>query len=160
MPGLRRVGAVARAAARHPVRTVRGLLFFAILAPPMIAQYWRLRWKYLRVARRLGLTKGRVLEQTFAGGAATPRLTVITVRPGHWPEVLVSLASQLARSGYRSPAPAAPPGGTPPQRLYYRPPRSGQLPNLLLSVYAESETIGSAGVTVPAGHTGLEFSLA
>jgi len=159
MPGLRRVGEVARAAARHPAQTVRGLLFFAILAPQMIAQYWRQRRKYLRAARRLGLTKGRVLRQTFAGGAATPQLTLITVRPGHWPEVLASLTSRLARSGYRSPAPA-PPGGAPPQRLYYRAPKPGQLPNLLLSVYAENEIIGPADVTVPAGHTGLQFSLA
>jgi hypothetical protein len=158
MPGRTRVGEVARAAARHPVQTARGFLFFAILAPQMIAQYWRQRRKYFRAARRLGLTKGRVLRQTFAGGGATPRLTLITVRPGHWPEVLVSLTSRLTRSGYRSPAPA-PPGGRPPQRLYYRAPRSGQLPNLLLSVYAESEIIGGVDVTVPAGHTGLQFSL-
>ena len=121
------------------------------------------------MARQLGLTKGRVLRQTFGEGLNTPRLTLITVRRGHWPEVLVSLTGQLARSGYQSSVPV-PQGGAPPQRLYYRAPRSGQPhyraprsgqpPNLLLWVYAESEIIGRAGVTVPAGHTGLQFSLA
>jgi hypothetical protein len=52
-----------------------------------------------------------------------------------------------------------PQGGAPPQRLDYQTPRPGQLPNLLLSVYAESEIIGRDGVTVPAGHTGLQFSV-
>jgi hypothetical protein len=130
-----------------------------MLAAQLIALDRRQRRKYLRVARQLGLTKGRVLRQTFGEGLNTPRLTLVTVRRGHWPEVLVSLTGQLARSGYRSSVPV-PQGGAPPQQLYYRAPRSGQLPNLLLWVYAESEIIGRAGVTVPAGHTGLQFSLA
>jgi hypothetical protein len=159
MPGLRRVGEVARAAARNPVRTALGLVATAMFIPQLIVLERRQRWKYFHLARQLGLTKGRVLRRAFTGGSATPRLTIITVRRGHWPEVLASLTSELARSGYQSPAPASP-GGTPPQRLYYRPPRPGELPNLLLWVYAESETIGRADITVPAGHTGLQFSLA
>jgi hypothetical protein len=158
MPGRRRIGEVARAAARNPVRTVLGLLAIAMVLPQLIVM-GRQRRKYLRVARQLGLTKGQVLRRTFTEGPVTPHLTLITVRRGHWPEVLVSLTSELARSGYQSPAPA-PQGGAPPQRLYYRAPRPGELPNLLLWVYAESESIGRADITVPAGHTGLQFSLA
>ena len=130
-----------------------------MVVPQLIALERRKRRKYLRAARQLRLRKGQVLRQTFAEGPVTPRLTLITVRRGHWPEVLASLTRRLARTGYRSSAPA-PQGGAPPQQLYYRAPQPGQLPNLLLSVYAESEIIGQADVTVPAGHTGLQFILA
>jgi hypothetical protein len=129
-----------------------------MFVPQMIMQERRQRREYLRVARQLGLTKGRVLQRTFAKGLVRPRLTLITVRRGHWPEVLASLTRRLVRSGYRPSAPASP-GGAPPQGLYCRAPRPRELPNLLLWVYAENEIIGPAGVTVPAGHTGLQFSL-
>jgi hypothetical protein len=158
MPGLGRVGEVARAAAKNPVRTVLGLLAVAMVLPQLRVMA-RQRRKCLRVARQLGLTKGRVLRRTFTEGLARPQLRLFTVRRGHWPEVLVSLNSKLARSGYRPPAPA-PQGGAPPQRLYYPTPQPGQLPSLLLWVYAESEIIRQADVTVPAGHTGLQFILA
>lgn len=159
MPERTRAGDIARAAARHPVRTVLGLLATAMFAAQQPILIRRQRRKYLSIARQLGLTDGEVVRQTFAGGMTTPQLTLITLRAGDWPVVLAGLTSTLAQSGYRPRAPAAR-SSSPPRRLSYRPPRSSERPGLLLSVYGPGETIEYADLVVPAGHTGLAFSLA
>jgi hypothetical protein len=158
MPERTRVGEIARAAARHPVRTVLALLAIAMFVAQQPILFRRQRRKYLSIARQLGLTDGEVLRRTFAGGMTTPQLTLITLRTGDWPVVLAGLTSTLARSGYRPGGAAA--RSSSPRRLSYRPPRSRELPGLLLSVYGPGETIEHADVVVPAGQTGLEFSLA
>jgi hypothetical protein len=159
MPERTRVGEIARVAARHPVRTVLGLLAIAMFVAQQPILFRRQRRTYLSIARQLGLTDGEVLRQTFAGGLTTPQLTLITLRAGDWPVVLIVITSTLARSGYRPRAPVTP-YSSPPRRLSYRPPRSRELPGLLLSVYGPGETIEHADVVVPAGQTGLECSLA
>jgi hypothetical protein len=158
MPERARVGDIARAAARHPVRTVLGLLVTAMFAVQQPVLIRRQRRKYLSIARQLGLTDGEVLRQTFAGGMTTPALTLITLRVGDWPVVLAGLTSTLAQSGYRAGAAAA--RSSSPRRLSYRPPRSRELPGLLLSVYRPGETIEYTDLVVPAGQTGLAFNLA
>jgi hypothetical protein len=159
MPDKRRVGEIARVAARQPLRTVLGLIATAVFAAQMPLVIRRQRRRYQSIARRLGLTDGQVLQQAFAGGMTTPQLTVIALRQGEWPAVLAALSSQLASSSYRPRAPESD-SATPPRRLSFRPPRSEELPGLLVSVYGAGETIEHFSLTVPAGQTGLEFSLA
>lgn len=160
MPDLRRVGVVAGAAARRPVRTLLGLVFVAAVAIQHPFIRLRRRRQYQKLGKRLGLTEGEVQSVTFAGGSlTTSELTVISLRSGTWPDVVDTVTGRVAQAGYRLRKPT-PRSGPPPRRLYYWSPRSEPLPNLLLSVYEPGDVIERTGLVVPAGKTGLEFSLA
>jgi hypothetical protein len=160
MPDLRHVREVLGAAARSPVRTLLGLIFVAAVLIQYPVSFVRRRRRYRSLGKRLGLTEGKVLSSTFTGGSlTTSQLRVVSLRPGAWPEVLALVTGRVAEAGYRLRKPMAQ-SGPPPRRVYYSPPRSEQLPSLLLSVYESGEVIERTGAVVPVGQTGLEFSLA
>lgn len=159
MPDLRRVREVADAVARNPVHVLLGLVFVVMVVVQQLPVL-RQRRRYRRLAKRLGLTGGDVLSSAFRDrGMTTSELTVVSVRPGAWPEVVREITDRAARAGYQLRKPL-PQSGPPPHALLYWSPRSGRLPNLVLSVYESGEAIARTSYLVPAGGTGLRGSLA
>jgi hypothetical protein len=160
MPDLRRVGVVLGEAARSTVRTLLGLVFIAVIVIQSPFIFRRQRRRYRNLGKRLGLTEGDVLSSTFIGGAlTTSELKVVSLRSGAWPDVVALVTGRVGQEGYRL-RKQMPQSGPPPREMYYRPPRSKQMPPLLLSVYESGEVIEWTEFVVPAGKTGLRFHLA
>jgi hypothetical protein len=117
----------------------------------------RARRRYAELAHRLGLDQGRVLDRQFhVGMFVSPQMRITSLRPGPWPAVADAAAAALYAEGYPE---ARKVDGLPPRRVYFRPPRGGELPLVAMSIYDAGEVIELIDSQVPAGETGLTFSL-
>jgi hypothetical protein len=160
--------------------TVGRLLGVLLIAVVMLIEHPILKWqdrrRYYSAAKRLGLNQGRVISKAVGAPFAQRGLTMYSIRPGDWRDVVERIRADARAVGYQDP-----PGENPPQDpwstpsaeiaqedlLFWptpqRPPRDLRLnpppgmPTLTLSAYAPGEKIRSE--TVPPGHTGLRIEL-
>ena len=127
-----------------------------LIAHPILK--WRDRWRYTRAASRLGFDPGRVISKVVGPPLADPGLTIVSLRPGDWQDVVDSIRADARAAGYEEPLP--PPGGIPPHDQSFNPPPGiTWLPRFRLSAYPPGAAIGPRNVTVPPGHTGLRIRL-
>jgi len=103
-----------------------------------------------------------VISKIVHDPLADRTMTIWSLRPGDWPDVVDSVRADARDAGYAErPPPESPPLGLselPPRNLRFSPPPG--VPHFALSAYAPGETIETMrNETIPPGHTVLRLRL-
>jgi hypothetical protein len=156
-----RPGAVIVGVIMTPLRLIGIVIVAALWTTRDKIHILRDRTKYRRVAQSLGLDQGRILSQDFQWNHDAAQLTIVSLRPGPWTEVLRAVSDRARAEHYFETGPVLQVLGgrfRPRRHNYSSSPRQGR-PDLVISFYAPGETIEGAGQVVPADETGLWLRL-